>query len=264
MRSPIYRLYVDETGNADLAASQDPNHRYLSLTGVIVRLDHITGFVRPRLDALKQEVFAPDPDQPIILHRKDIVNRKGPFRILQDIKNQTLFDARLMSWIVESRYTVITAVIDKLEHLNRYSVWRHDPYHYCMEVLAERYVLFLRGVNSCGDVMGEVRGGKFDRRLESAFGRLYQHGNGHIPAARFQEHLTSKRLKLKPKHENIAGLQLADILAHPSALNMRAQRVHDVQPTGFGAHVVQVLEDLKYRRNPYTGVVYGWGTKWLP
>jgi len=26
-----YRLYVDEVGNPDMGASEDPNHRYLSL-----------------------------------------------------------------------------------------------------------------------------------------------------------------------------------------------------------------------------------------
>ena len=31
-----YRMYIDEVGNSDLNASTDPNHRYLSLTGVAV------------------------------------------------------------------------------------------------------------------------------------------------------------------------------------------------------------------------------------
>jgi hypothetical protein len=37
----MYRLYIDETGNADLKASQtDPNHRFLSLTGIIMHVDY--------------------------------------------------------------------------------------------------------------------------------------------------------------------------------------------------------------------------------
>jgi hypothetical protein len=37
----MYRLYIDESGNADLKASQtDSNHRFLSLTGVIIHLDY--------------------------------------------------------------------------------------------------------------------------------------------------------------------------------------------------------------------------------
>ncbi len=30
-----YRIYIDEVGNPDLGSSDDPNHRFLSLTGVI-------------------------------------------------------------------------------------------------------------------------------------------------------------------------------------------------------------------------------------
>ena len=30
-----YRIYIDEVGNPDLDSSEHPNHRYLSLTGVI-------------------------------------------------------------------------------------------------------------------------------------------------------------------------------------------------------------------------------------
>jgi hypothetical protein len=38
-----YRLYIDEVGNPDLGASTDPNHRFLSLTGVALDLDYVTG-----------------------------------------------------------------------------------------------------------------------------------------------------------------------------------------------------------------------------
>jgi len=37
-----YRMYVDEVGNSDLGASLDPNHRYLSLTGVVLQGLRIT------------------------------------------------------------------------------------------------------------------------------------------------------------------------------------------------------------------------------
>ncbi len=34
----MLRMYVDEVGNTDLNSSHDPNHQYLSLTGVIFEL----------------------------------------------------------------------------------------------------------------------------------------------------------------------------------------------------------------------------------
>jgi len=32
----LYRIYVDEVGNHDMTHTDDPNQRYLSLTGVIL------------------------------------------------------------------------------------------------------------------------------------------------------------------------------------------------------------------------------------
>ncbi len=36
-----YRMYIDEVGNSDLNSSDNPLHRYLSLTGVIVGLGYV-------------------------------------------------------------------------------------------------------------------------------------------------------------------------------------------------------------------------------
>jgi hypothetical protein len=40
-----YRLYIDEVGNSDLGASLNPNHRYLSLTGVILELENVASMI---------------------------------------------------------------------------------------------------------------------------------------------------------------------------------------------------------------------------
>ena len=36
-----YRIYIDEVGNPDLKSSDNPNHRFLSLTGVILELGYV-------------------------------------------------------------------------------------------------------------------------------------------------------------------------------------------------------------------------------
>lgn len=74
-----YRLYIDEVGNPDLNASQDPNHRYLSLTGVILELGYVDATVFPALEGLKRKYFGSHPDEPVILHRKELLNKKHPF-----------------------------------------------------------------------------------------------------------------------------------------------------------------------------------------
>jgi hypothetical protein len=71
-----YRMYIDEVGNSDMGASQDPNHRYLSLTGVVLELGYVDAHVFSSLEALKRKYFGSHPDDPIVLHRKEVRPRR--------------------------------------------------------------------------------------------------------------------------------------------------------------------------------------------
>lgn len=130
----MYRLYIDETGNADLKASQrDPNHRFLSLTGVIMQTEYARATAHPRLEDIKAQFFGHHPDdEPIVLHRKDLIQKNRPFHALRDASVEADFNRQFISYLTKCDFKVITVVIDKLDHLTRYRVWRHDPYHYCL------------------------------------------------------------------------------------------------------------------------------------
>lgn len=258
-----HRLYIDEVGNADLNASADPNHRYLSLTGVIVELDYVQRVLFPQLEALKKRYFGSHPDEPICLHRKELVNRRPPFAALRNPDVERSFNHSLLNLLRTLNYTVITVVIDKLEHHQRYQVWRYDPYHYALAVLVERFVAWLREHNAVGDVMAESRGGKEDRRLKDSFERIYERGTEYVRPDEFARWFTSKQLKVKGKENNIAGLQLADLLAHPSFKATLAHHIGDGLPGNFGGEIARILEAEKYYRT-YRGKVDGWGRKWLP
>ncbi|MBP9888684.1 MAG: DUF3800 domain-containing protein [Leptospiraceae bacterium] len=52
-----YRMYVDEVGNADLKNASDENQRFLSLTGVILSLEHVQNFLNPQMENLKAKYF---------------------------------------------------------------------------------------------------------------------------------------------------------------------------------------------------------------
>lgn len=192
-----------------------------------------------------------------------MVDRKRPFHCLRDPAIEAHFNRDLLAVLTELEYTVITVVIDKLDHLNRYTVWRYDPYHYCLEVLLERYIMWLKATRSKGDVMAEVRGGKPDRRLERAFSSLYADGTSNVLEQETQAHLTSKKLKLKAKAFNVTGLQIADMIAHPSALYVRSEYRASPAPTKFARAIVNVLLSAKYRRS-WSGRLRGYGIKWLP
>ena len=138
-----------------------------------------------------------------------------------------------------------------------------DPYHYCLTVLVERYVLWLLARKAQGDVLAESRGGGDDRRLKNSFRHVFEQGSDFIKPQVFGTCLTSKELKVKPKANNIAGLQLADLIAHPSFKATLARRSGQPLADNFGGRIAAILERSKYNRSP-NGEVDGWGRKWLP
>jgi hypothetical protein len=250
-----YRIYVDEVGNPDLESSDNPNHRFLSLTGVIIRLDHVEVVVHPQMEALKAKHFGHHPDEPIVFHRKEMTNCLGAFRILKNAAARVSFDRELLGLLSAWEYTVISVCLDKKKHKETYTTWRYDPYHYCLAVLLERFVFFLNINRARGDVMAESRGGKEDLRLKQAFARLCEKGTDYVDPAQFQRALTSRQLMVKSKANNISGLQLADLLAHPSRNEILLEHGllgRDLAP--FAQEVVRILQSKYYQRD---GKVYG-------
>jgi hypothetical protein len=197
------------------------------------------------------------------LHRKELVNRRPPFAVLQNSEIERAFNNSLLHLLQTLEYTVITVVIDKLEHQQRYQVWRYDPYHYALAVLVERFVAWLREHNAVGDVMAESRGGKEDLRLKASFQRISERGTEYVRPDEFAHWFTSKQLKVKSKSNNIAGLQLADLIAHPSFKATWARNSGQELSDNFGGQIARILETQKYYRN-YRGKIDGWGRKWLP
>ena len=261
-RRPVYRIYIDEVGNPDLESSDNPNHRFLSLTGVILSLDYVKATLHPQIESLKAKYFDTHPDEPIVLHRKDLMNAKHPFRRLKDSRVRRQFDKDLLTLLASWQYTVVSICIDKKQHKKTYRVWTYDPYHYCLEVMLERFVLFLENMNSPGDVMAEARGGKSDMRLKKSFNRLWREGTRYVSGERFQAAMTSRQLKVKPKAYNISGLQLADLVAHPSRNEILKD--HELLPrqiAPFASEVIKILQQKYYQSHDRTKV---FGKKLLP
>lgn len=71
-------MYVDEVGNDDLANVHDEKHRYLSLSGVIFEQGYMRDTFAPAVEQFKREFFRGDPDDRVVLHRKDVLNKKRP------------------------------------------------------------------------------------------------------------------------------------------------------------------------------------------
>jgi hypothetical protein len=111
--------------------------------------------------------------------------------------------------------------------------------------------------------MAESRGGKEDRRLKDSVEGIWQNGTDFVEGRRFQARLTSRQLKVKAKSNNITGLQIADLIAHPVFRAALAVQESKPWPDNFGGRVATVVEQFKYDRSP-GGRIEGWGRKWLP
>ena len=238
-----YRIYVDEVGNPDLESSDDPNHRFLSLTGVILDLAHVETRVHPQMELLNAKYFRSHPDEPVILHRKELINARPPFDALRDRETAERFDRELLALMDSWEYTVITVCLDKKRHKETYTTWRYDPYHYCLAVLLERFVFFLNRAGATGDVIAESRGGREDMRLKASFARLWERGTDYMDPQQFRKALTSKQLEVKLKGNNIAGLQLSDLLAHPSRNEILQEQGYLQRELGpFARKVAEILK----------------------
>ena len=112
----LYRIYIDEVGNHDMEHVDDPNQRFLALTGAILSSEHTRNIFQPEFNAIKTEFFQHDPDEPVILHRNEMVRKVGAFKVLMASETQRRFDARLLAALEKWDYRVITVIIDKKAH----------------------------------------------------------------------------------------------------------------------------------------------------
>ena len=258
-----YRLYIDESGDHTYKQISKTSQRYLGLIGCFVETETYRAEFHPALDQLKQTHFPRNPDDPIVLHRTDIINRRGAFWKLRDQTVRQCFNKDLLQFLTEQEYILVAVVIDKKSHVDRYRDIAFHPYHYCLTLLLERYCGFLNRFNAEGDVLAESRRGKEDFQLKAAYQRIYENGTLYRDAEFFRGVLTSKELKLKSKTANIAGLQVADILAHPCKedILLDEQRICDPGPV-FGKEVCRAVES-KYNRRYSDGCIDGYGKVFL-
>jgi hypothetical protein len=257
------RLFIDEVGNDDTVTVSE---RYLSLTGITTKIRAHELVIQPEIERLKSRIFGHNPPQwSVILHRKEIVRKERPFfDCLRDPKINEDWENSLLTLIRDLPYIANTVAIDKQEHAQKYVVWQFNPYHYCMRALVERYVLWLNRHGLTGDVVVEARFKKQDKKLKRSFNYIYDHGTEHIPAAIIQKRLTSREIKFETKEANVGGLQLVEMIGHPSFLAMRSQFTGIPMTARFGLKVVDILLKHRYSRHPQKGIIEGWGQKRLP
>lgn len=258
--SPAHRLFLDESGDHTRCKhAEDPiGTRYLGLVGACMSRDADALFTR-ELEALKQRHFGCSP----ILHRVDIVRRRGVFGPLKDPTRATAFDDDLLGLLDRTEFCLFAVVIDKHTHMKKdYRDLKH-PYHYCLHAMMERYCGWLRFAGTSGDVIAEQRGKIEDLELKKIFREIYERGTSQMSHELTLRRLSSAEIKLKEKSANVAGLQLADILAHPITRDVLVASKRLEACDAFGERIAEIARAKKYNRRRYLNQIDGYGRKLL-
>jgi hypothetical protein len=202
-----YINFLDETGDHNLQ-SIDGNFPVFCLAGCVFESRYYHYVVRPRLDAFKIRFWNTTD---FILHSRDIRRQQGAFSFLRDATRRKEFNAALNELIEELKFTILVVVILKQRHLDRYGPRARHPYHLALTFMMERYAM-LMGYNNHGYILADSRGKQPDRLLKAEYQRLKSTGTD------FQfdfANITS--FWMEKKEANIAGLQIADLVAYPIA-----------------------------------------------
>jgi Protein of unknown function (DUF3800) len=256
----MFRLYIDEVGTDAVTHLDKDKHRYLSLSGCAMDLTHAATVLEPKMDWIKANILQHDPDSPAIFHRTDILGRKGIFEKLRENAVCARFDEAILRLLSSTNFVLITAFMDKQAMMNKEN-WRNkEPYFYLMEIILEKYTQFLERGKSIGDIMPESRGLAKDSLLQEAYLKVRNKGTYYVAKERMEAAVPSKHLKFRWKKDNIAGLQLCDLVAHPSHMIIREKIGHDVDLGVFTQKIRPILQDVKYDRSK-AGSIWGYGMK---
>ena len=202
-------LFLDESGDHSLSVV-DPQYPIFVLGGVIIDKEYAEGRLSAVLDEFKLEMFGRTD---IILHTADITRNRNGFDEMKDTEFRTTFYERLNALMRGLEYSVVACAIRKDDHLTRYGVAALDPYLLSLDILVERFCLDIGKSPGGGIIVAEKRNSTLDRELELAWLNLKIQGTRYIQATDVEDRILG--LNLRSKKDNIAGLQLADLVVSP-------------------------------------------------
>lgn len=202
-------LFLDESGDHNLKKI-DSNYPLFILGGVIMDYGYAFGEFSRVLANLKERIFG---GEKVILHSSDIRRNRRGFEILKSPDKRDAFYQEINRFIEEADFKIIAVAIDKQEHLNRYGPHAYNPYHFALEVIVERFIFELRSLRMKGMIYAESRGPQLDMELLREWNRISQVGTAYTKG----EHVRINIIDFKTvnKAQNIAGLQIADLVLYP-------------------------------------------------
>lgn len=246
--APSFRVFIDESGDHTYKHLTDLSRRYLGLTAIVVRKTTYDALVPSALEALKAKYLRYDPDDPPILVRQRMIGRKGPFGRLVDKAVNDAWCKDLLAFLSTLDAQVFTVVMDKKSHFDAYATSSWNAYDYSLHVLLNRIRGWLKLRGASADVMPEARGKNEDDQLLQAYTALRTHGVVNSQgvwgtAAEYCAAFPEDELHFRLKTHNVAGLQIADLIAAEQKLltveENKRPMPHPIGP--FGQQVNAVI-----------------------
>ena len=202
-------LFLDESGDHNLSVI-DPQYPMFVLGGVIMEVDYAKGPLTDALNDFKRRMLGRTD---IVLHTADIVRNRNGFERMKDPGYRAEFLEGLNEVMRRAEYRVVACTIHKTAHLSRYGLAAVDPYMLSLDILVERFSLDVGNVTRGGIIVAEKRGPVLDPGLELAWLNLKINGTRYVQAHDIDNRIGG--LLLRAKSDNIAGLQLADLVVSP-------------------------------------------------
>ena len=213
-----YRVYIDESGDHSYSGLQDLGRRYLGLTAVVIHQSDYSPAVPRQLEDIKRRHLPYDVDFPVVLHRKDIIQKRLDFWPLRDARRAREWNDDLLNFLTACPMQIFTLVFDKKAHVDQNKGVLERAYPRCLVALLETIATWLAlQPDSLGDILLESRGTKSDSDLQRTYESIMRLGTDLYAAERFQAVFPKGALLFGGKQHNVAGLQIADLLAADQA-----------------------------------------------
>ena len=203
-------VYVDESGDHSLA-SIDQAYPVFVLALCVFHKRHYAEKIVPAVQKFKFNHFGHDS---VVLHEHEIRKQTGMFGFLTQRAVRDAFMGQLGKIMAASNFVLIACVVDKAR-LPKGEGAASNPYHIALGMCLEALRSFLAEkqqdeLNT--HVVVECRGKKEDAELELDFRRICGGSNPTGKALMFDVVFADKKT-------NLAGLQLADLVARPVGIH---------------------------------------------
>ena len=178
------------------------------------------------------------------------MDRKSHFGVLREAHLNAMWETGLLKFLAFVPMHVATVVFDKKDVGDAIRQRAVEPYNRCLGELLNvvgRWLTEQR--DGMADVMVEGRGKKENNDLQEFYLRLRETGINELKADLFKTLMPKESLLFGKKQNNIAGLQVADIIAAEQKI-LAVQEAQGPKAYPIGTYGQRINEAISYKLVP--------------